>query len=74
MYYLINDDSALSFAQQIAICDTFHWLGAAMKTADARKEKTGQNWSVIKLESVYTTQTLHEAMLKSPDVPMMERA
>ena len=74
MYYLINDDSEMSLSQQIAICDTFHNLGTAKRTADARKEKTGQNWSVIRLDSVYTTQTLHEAMLKAPDVPMMERA
>jgi len=73
MYYLINDDSELSFAQQIAICDTFHNIATAKKVADFRKDKFRQNWSVVKLESVYTTQTLHEAMLKSPDVPMMER-
>jgi hypothetical protein len=74
MYYLINDDSEMSFAQQIAICDTFHNIANAVRRADALKTKTGQNWSVVKLDSVYTTQTLHEALLKSPDVPMMERA
>jgi hypothetical protein len=65
MYYLINNDSKLSFAQQIAIADTFVWISQAKQQADRRKAKTGENWEVVKMESVYTTQTLDEAMSKA---------
>jgi hypothetical protein len=54
MYYLINNDSPLSFAQQIAICDTFHDLDSAIRHAKLRSERTGQSWEVIELRSVFT--------------------
>lgn len=53
MYYLIDNDSDLSFAQQIAIADTFIWFDAAKREADRRTAKTGHRWCVIKIESVY---------------------
>lgn len=62
MFYLINNDSDLSFAQQIALADTTVYLKTAKEWADRRKAETGDNWEVIKLEAVYTTQTLDEAM------------
>jgi len=62
MYYLINNASDMTFAEQIATTDTFCWLSQAKQQADRRKAQTGDNWEVIKIESVYTTQTLDEAM------------
>jgi hypothetical protein len=56
MYYLINNDSDLSFAQQIAIADTYCWLSQAKQQADRRTSATGDSWVVIKIEEVYTPQ------------------
>jgi hypothetical protein len=55
MYYLINNDSDLSFAQQIAIADTYCWLSQAKQQADRRTANTGDRWVVVKIEEVYTT-------------------
>jgi hypothetical protein len=73
MYYLINNDSDLSIGQQIAQCDTYYNLSTAKKVADLRKNKTGDNWEVIQIASVYTTQTLDEAHREAFDVPHMAR-
>ena len=73
MYYLINNDSDLSLAEQIALCDTTLYLKTAQSWADSRKAKTGENWSVIKIGSVYTTQTFDEAHREALDVPHMAR-
>ena len=56
MYYLINNDSDLSFAQQIAIADTYCWLSQAKQQADRRTAQTGDQWAVIKIEEVYAPQ------------------
>lgn len=53
MYYLIDNDSDLSFAQQIAIADTFCWLSQAQQQADRRTARTGHQWAVVKIEQVY---------------------
>jgi hypothetical protein len=55
MYYLINNDSPLSFAQQIAIADTFIYEDSAIRTAKRRQEQTGQTWEVVKIACVYNT-------------------
>ena len=73
MYYLINNNSDLSLAQQIAICDTTVYLKTAKEWADRRKAQTGNNWSVIKIDDVYTTQTFDEAHMEALDVPHMAR-
>lgn len=73
MYYLINIDSDLSLAQQIANCDSFWNLATAKKAADLRKDKTGDNWEVLEIKSVYTTQTFDEAHRAALDVPHMAR-
>jgi len=73
MYYLINNSSDLSLAQQIALCDTTLYLKTATDWADRRKAKTGDNWSVIKIDDVYTTQTFDEAHRAALDVPHMGR-
>lgn len=74
MYYIVNNGSPFSFSQQIANTDTFVNFADAKSRADALKNMVGGNWGVIQITSVYTTQTLYEAMLEAPDVPMMERA
>ena len=56
MYYLINNDSDLSFAQQIAIADTYCWLSQAKQQADRRTANTGERWVVVKIEEVYAPQ------------------
>jgi|TARA_R110002126_G_scaffold101185_5_gene233125 hypothetical protein len=56
MYYLINNDSDLSFAQQIAIADTYCWLSQAKQQADRRTAATGDSWVVVKIEEVYAPQ------------------
>ncbi len=56
MYYLINNDSDLSFAQQIAIADTYCWLSQAKQQADRRTSTTGHRWVVVKIEEVYAPQ------------------
>jgi hypothetical protein len=53
MYYLINNDSDLSFSEQIAIADTFCWFSQAKQQADRRTERTGDHWVVVKIEEVY---------------------
>ena len=73
MYYLINNDSDVSFSQQLATTDTYLRLSVAKKAAERCKDRTGNNYSIIKLESVWTTQTLHEALLEATDVPYMAR-
>jgi hypothetical protein len=73
MYYLINNNSDLPLAQQIAICDTTVYLKTAKEWADRRKAQTGNNWSVIKIDDVYTTQTFDEAHMEALDVPHMAR-
>jgi hypothetical protein len=56
MYYIINNDSDLSFAQQIAIADTYCWLSQAKQQADRRTANTGDRWVVVKIEEVYAPQ------------------
>jgi hypothetical protein len=73
MYYLINNNSEFSLGQQIGIADAYCWLSQAKQQADRRKAQTGDQWEVIKIESVYTTQTLHEALMDAEDVPYMAR-
>jgi hypothetical protein len=53
MYYLINNDSDVSFAQQIAIADTYCWLSQAKQQAERRTDATGDSWVVVKIEEVY---------------------
>lgn len=59
MFYLINNDSQLSFAQQIAICDTFDNVASAMRSAQIKKKTTGCNWEVVEMKSVFTTKKLN---------------
>jgi hypothetical protein len=73
MFYLINNDSDTSFAQQLATAASYLWLETAKKAADRRKEQTGNNWEVVEIKSAYTTQTFDEAHRAALDVPHMAR-
>jgi len=73
MFYLINNNSDLSFAEQIALCDTTVYLKTAREWADRRKAETGDCWEVILITSAYITQTLDEAHRAALDVPHMGR-
>ena len=44
-----------------------------MDWADRCKAETGDNWCVIQITSVYTTQTLDEAHREALNVPHMAR-
>jgi len=56
MYYLINNDSDLTFSEQIAIADTYCWLSQAKQQADRRTANTGDRWVVVKIEEIYAPQ------------------
>lgn len=61
MYYtLINNDSDMSFSDQIAIADVYFWLSTAKSQADSRNARTGDSWAVVKIETVYTAETAKE--------------
>lgn len=61
MYYtLINNDSDMPFSDQIAIADVYFWLSTAKSQADRRNAKTGDSWAVVKIETVYTAETVEE--------------
>jgi hypothetical protein len=62
LFYLINTASDLTFSEQIAIADTTVYLKTAQGWADSRKAQTGDDWEVVQIKGVYTTQTLDEAM------------
>jgi len=73
MYYLINNSSDLSLSEQIARCESFVHLAAARRRADALKALNGNDWEVLEIRSVYTTQTFDEAHRAALDVPHMAR-
>jgi hypothetical protein len=52
MFYIINNDSELSLAQQIAICDTFVDLNVARRVADRKRERTGEDWVILQIKEV----------------------
>ena len=73
MYYLINTSSDASLAEQIACCETFLNIANAQRRADGLKALTGNNWEILQIKSVYSTQTFDEAHRAALDVPHMAR-
>jgi hypothetical protein len=53
MYYLIDNDSDLSFSKQMETADAFIWLETAINIANKRCEDTGHSWDVVKEKTVY---------------------
>jgi len=56
VYYLINEDAPGSFGSKIDIADQFFNISDAIRHANLRSERTGQNWSVIGIQQVYTVE------------------
>lgn len=56
VYYLINNDAEGSFGHQIDLADQFFNISDAIRHANLRSERTGQNWSVIGIQQVYSVE------------------
>jgi len=57
MYYIVKKGEDLD-----KYIETWELLGRAKQKADMLKSLFGHNYDVIKVEVVWTTQTLYEAM------------
>jgi len=68
MYYVVPKDRSI-----IKSLKTFETLYEARKSAEAMKEQTGRNYDIVRVDRVWTTQTLDEAHLMSLDIPHMAR-
>jgi len=68
MYYVVPKDR--SIISHVATSETLH---EAKKYAESRKVETGDNFDIVRMERVWTTQTLDEAHLMSLDIPHMAR-
>jgi hypothetical protein len=68
MYYVVPKDQ--SIARSVGKLETLY---EARKSAEAIKAQTGNNYDIIRMERVYTTQTFDEAHLLSLDIPHMAR-
>ena len=68
MYYVVPKDR--SIIRSIGKLETLY---EARKSAEAAKAETGKNYDIIRMERVWTTQTLDEAHLASLDIPHMAR-
>ena len=68
MYYVVPKDR--SIVRSIGKLETLY---EAKKSAEAAKAQTGENYDVIRMERVWTTQTLDEAHLMSLDIFHMGR-
>ena len=56
MYFLINSDSSVSFNEQLAKADGYLKIGTAKNQAIRRFGETGDRWTVVKIEKVYTVE------------------
>jgi hypothetical protein len=68
MYYVVPKDRSV-----LKNLKTFETLYDARRFAEDTKLVTGENYDVIRMERVWTTQTLDEAHLMALDVPHMAR-
>ena len=68
MYYVVPKDRSI-----IKSLKTFESIYDARVFADKTKSETGENYDVIRMERVWTTQTLDETHLASLDIPHMAR-
>ena len=56
MYFLINSDSNVSFNEQLATADGYLKFTTAKHQAIRRFGETGDRWTVVKIEKVYTVE------------------
>jgi hypothetical protein len=68
MYYVVPKDRSI-----IKSLKTFETLYVARRFAENMKAETGENYDVVRMDRVWTTQTLDEAHLASLDIPHMAR-
>jgi hypothetical protein len=68
MYYVVPKDRSV-----LKSLKTFETQYEARSFAEATKGETGENYDVIRMDRVWTTQTFDEAHLASLDIPHMAR-
>ena len=68
MFYVVPKDRSI-----IKSLKSFETQYEARRFAEATKAETGDNFDVIRMDRVWTTQTLDEAHLMSLDIPHMAR-
>jgi len=70
MYYVIEKNSRIIEAN---IYSGFHFLQNAKELAEDLKNEHGKQYEIVRVETVYTTQTFDEAHLEALDVPHLTR-
>jgi hypothetical protein len=75
MYYIIEK---VQHRPHSYLLDTtkffgFHFLQNAKDFAEDLKNEDGKQYDIVRVETVYTTQTFDEAHLEALDVPHMAR-
>ncbi|CAB4130774.1 hypothetical protein UFOVP120_31 [uncultured Caudovirales phage] len=68
MYYVVPKDRSI-----VKTLEKFETLLEARRFAEDVKGESDQNYDIIRMERVWTTQTLDEAHLASLDIPHMAR-
>lgn len=68
VFYIVPKDESLSKS-----VGKFYSLDLAKQFASNRKEEHGIDYDVIEVSTVWTTQTLDEALKLLPDIPHMKR-
>ena len=71
MYYIVEKNSHLLDTSKFF---EFHFLQNAKVCAEGLKNEHGKQYNIVRVETVYTTQTFDEAHLEAHDVPHMARA
>jgi hypothetical protein len=69
MYYIVEKDSHTLNTNNLG----FHFLHNAKDFAEDLKNEHGKQYDIVRVETVYTTQTFDEAHLEALDVPHMAR-
>jgi len=70
MYYIVEKNS---HSYGIGKFFGFHFLQNAKDFAEDLKNEHGKQYDIVRVETVYTTQTFDEAHLEALDVPHMAR-
>jgi len=68
MYYVVPKDRSI-----VGMLKAFEYLYDAREYAQRLKDETGNNYDVLRVDHVWTTQTFDEAMIMAFDVPNMAR-
>jgi hypothetical protein len=71
MYYIVEKDKHLFDTSKFF---GFHFLQNAKDFAEDLKNEHGKQYDIVRVETVYSTQTFDEAHFEAHDVPHMARA